>query len=247
MKSDVVAQAYQDFIDDIQVYFAQEDSTLFEKRNTVKCLEYKGQLYAVKSFKIPHLLNQIVYRFFRASKAQRSYENSLKLKALDINTPTPIAYAEFPSLLFFQESYYVSEFFDFDFEIRAVLADAQYEDRENILRGFVAFSYDLHNKGVYHSDYSPGNVIIKKLDEGYVFSIIDVNRMKFLLFDDALRLKNLSRFSTTKEDLHFIATEYAKLAAMDAVFALESLTAYHEEHQKYLANKKRLKAVRVSL
>ena len=235
---------YQKFILEIRNYFQKEKNTLFKQRNTIKLIAYDEKKYAVKSFKTPHLLNQIVYRFFRASKAQRSYENSVKLKELGINTPNPIGYIEFPSLFLFKESYYISEFFDFDFEIRDVLSDENFKDRETILEAFVAFSYDLHNKGVYHVDYSPGNVIIKKLEEGYEFAIIDVNRMKFIEYDDEIRFKNLSRFSTSAEDLEFIAKHYAKISGIDEVFSISTLWKYHNEHQQYLVNKKRLKALK---
>ncbi len=244
MKYKAINTKYNNFLLEIRMYFQKEKNTLFHQRNTIKLIVYDGKKYAVKSFKIPHLLNQIVYRFFRASKAERSYENALQLMKLEVNTPKPIGYSEFPSLLLFKESYYISEFYDFDFEIRAVLSDTNFEEREEILKNFVAFSYDLHNKGVYHVDYSPGNVIIKKLEEGYEFAIIDVNRMKFVEYDDAMRFKNLSRFSTSVEDLEFIAKHYAKIGDIDEAFAISTLWKYHNEHQQYLVNKKRLKALK---
>ena len=244
MKCQYKDYRYRELILGIDHYFYKVKHTLFKQRNTIKLIVHDGQKYAVKSFKVPHLLNQIVYRFFRASKAQRSYENAMKLQELGVNTPAPIGYVEFPSLFLFKESYYISEFFDFDFEIRAVLADNTFSDREKILKDFVAFSYDLHNKGVYHIDYSPGNVIIKKIKDGYEFAIIDVNRMKFIEYDDEMRFKNLSRFSTSGEDLEFVAREYAILAKMDEGFAIRTLYKYHNEHQKYLVNKKRLKALK---
>jgi len=245
MNYKVSSPKFNNFLINIQNDFSkQTNRVLFEQRNTIKLIDYNKKKYVVKSFKIPHLLNQVVYRFFRASKAQRSYENSVKLKELGVNTPDPIGYIEFPSLFLFKESYYISEFFDYDFEIRAVLADSIFQDREAILKAFVAFSYDLHNKGVYHIDYSPGNVLIKKSEDGYVFSIIDVNRMKFIAYDDEMRFKNLSRFSTSDADLNFIAGEYARLADLDEKFAVDTLRKYHNEHQQYLANKKRLKALK---
>ena len=245
MKYKAQNRAFEVFIKEIETYFsASESQTLFQQRNTIKSIVYEGKKYAVKSFKIPHLLNQVVYRFFRASKAERSYENALKLQGLEINTPKPIGYREFPSKCLFKQSYYVSEFYDFDFEIRAVLADANFPDREEIFEAFVAFSYDLHNKGVYHVDYSPGNVIIKKLEAGYEFAIIDVNRMKFIDYDNAMRFKNLSRFSSSEEDLLYLAKAYAKLAKIDQDYAIDTLKTYHEEHQQYLRNKKRLKALK---
>ena len=57
------------FIINIKEYFERkENTTLFKKRNVVKVIHYKNSAYVVKSFKIPHLLNKIVYRFFETLK-----------------------------------------------------------------------------------------------------------------------------------------------------------------------------------
>jgi hypothetical protein len=68
--------------------------------------------------------------------------------------------------------------------------------------------------------------------------------MNFIDFDDSMRFKNLSRFSTSNRDLEFIAKEYATLHKIDKKLAIETLYKYHNEHQKYLENKKRVKALR---
>ncbi len=245
MKYEVTDHRFEKLLINIKTYFEEkENKILFQQRNTIKLIEYNNKKYVVKSFKIPHLLNQTVYRFFRASKAQRSYKNSVKLGELNIMTPKPIGYIEFPSLFLFKESYYVSEFFDYDFEIRAVFKDKHFEDRENILKKFIEFSYELHNRGVYHIDYSPGNILIKKSDNGYIFSIIDVNRMKFMEFDDNLRMKSLMKLTNNAKDNKFMAEYYAKISNKDKNLFFNKLKFYLTEQQKYLDNKKRLKKLR---
>ena len=111
---------------------------------------------------------------------------------------------EFPTRFLFKESFYISDFFDYDFEIRAVFNDKDFKDRENILTKFIEFTYKLHKKKVYHIDYSPGNILVKKGAYGYTFSIIDVNRMKFIEFDDDLRMKNLAKLTNDIGDNEFI-------------------------------------------
>jgi len=245
MKYEVVEDSFIILADSIKSYFNNINNiTLFQKRNTLKIIEYEKKKYVVKSFKIPHILNKIVYRFFRDSKAKRSYANSLRLIELGINTPNPIGYIEFNSILFFKESFYISEFFDYNFEIRAVLKDKNFEDRENILKKFIEFSYELHNKGVYHVDYSPGNILIQKHDKGYVFSIIDVNRMKFVKFDDTLRMKSLMKLTNSKADNKFMAEYYAKISGKDKYLLFDILQLHLKEQQKYLDNKKRLKSMK---
>ena len=245
MRYNSIDKKYDSFVSNIEEHFNNSKNiTLFKQRNIVKIVEYNSVKYVVKSFKVPHLLNRVVYNYFRASKAKRSYLNSLELEKLQVNVPKPIAYIEFPSKFLFGKSYFISEFFDYDFEIRAVFNNEDFEDRETILKEFVKFSYSLHNKGVYHIDYSPGNVLIKRVDGEYIFYIIDVNRMNFIDFYDTTRFKNLSRFSTSSSDLEFIAKEYASLHKIEEKVAIETLYKYHNEHQKYLENKKRVKALR---
>ena len=235
----------KDFIINIKNYFNQDSNkTLFHKRNTIKIIMFEGKEYVVKSFKIPHLLNQIVYRFFRDSKARRSFDNSRRLEKLGVNTPQPIGYVEFPTRFLFKESFYISDFFDYDFEIRAVFNDKDFKDRETILTKFIEFTYKLHNKKVYHIDYSPGNILVKKITYGYTFSIIDVNRMKFIELDDELRMKSLAKLTNDIEDNEFMVKAYANISKRDEAILLASLKDALKEQGRYLANKKRFKKIK---
>jgi tRNA A-37 threonylcarbamoyl transferase component Bud32 len=235
----------KDFIRNIKTYFNQpSNNTIYDKRNIIKIVEYENRKYVVKSFKKPHLLNQIIYRFWRESKAKRSFNNSMRLRRMGINTPEPIGYIAFPTRFRFLESFYISDLLDFDFEIRAVFADREFEDRENILKRFVEFTYTLHKRGVYHVDYSPGNILVKKLNGWYSFSIIDLNRMRFLKLDNELRMKSISKLTKSKEDNQFIAEYYAKISNLDKDMLLNRLEFYLDKQKKYLNNKKRLKKLK---
>ena len=245
MRYKVPNERTKDFIKNIKTYFDQEQNhIIYNKRNIIKIIEFENQKYVVKSFKKPHLLNQIVYRFWRDSKAKRSFDNSIHLQRIGVHTPRPIGYIEFPTRFRFLDSFYISVFFDFDFEIRAVFKNKEFKDRENILKKFIEFTYNLHQKGVHHIDYSPGNILIKKVDNQYIFSIIDVNRMKFLEFDNELRMKSLSKLTKDSNDNAFMARYYSKISKIDEEILIESLKSAIEEEQKYLENKKRLKKLK---
>ena len=245
MKFKTSDKFYNDFIKNIKKYLLSNDGEIiFEKRNIIKKIQYKNKTYIIKSFKIPHFINKIVYRFFRKSKAQRSYENSLRLMELGINTPKPIGFIELNSLFLFKESYYVCEFFDYDFEIKEVFNNLQIEDRETILKEFVKFTYDLHNKGVYHIDYSPGNILVKMENDKYLFYIIDVNRMKFLDFDIDLRMKSMQKLTQNSDDINLMLEEYSKLSQFDIKDLQNKFHFYIEEQKKYLEKKKKLKQFR---
>ena len=233
-------EGYKELCENIDEYFQSSHRVLAKKRNTIKIINYQGSDLVVKSFKVPNLINKFAYRFIRDSKAKRSYHNGVKLLKLGIFNPKPIAYIEeFTPLL--NRSFYICEKFDYDFEIRDLLKDKSFKDRWKILEEFAKFSFDLHQKGVYHIDYSPGNVLIKRVDNSYQFALVDLNRIKFINFSDDLRFKNLSRFSAGEEDTKFIAQSYAKIAGIDEEYAIKRLFFYHNKHQEYLSRKKRLK------
>ncbi len=245
MSYEILNEREKDFVRNIKIYFNQEtNKTLYNKRNIVKVVEFERKKYVVKSFKIPHLLNQVVYRFFRDSKAKRSFINSIKLKQLGVNTPKPIGYVEFSTYFRFKESFYISEFFDFDFEIRAVFKDKSFKDRENILKRFIEYTYKLHQKKVHHIDYSPGNILVKRVGDSYEFSIIDVNRMEFVEFNDDLRMQNLAKLTKDIEDNEFMARYYAQIAKLEETTLLSKLNSALKKQESYLANKKRLKRLK---
>jgi hypothetical protein len=64
------------------------------KRNKIKTFDLGEVILNVKSFRVPNLVNKIVYAFFRPSKARRSYEFANILVEKEIGTPVPIAYFE---------------------------------------------------------------------------------------------------------------------------------------------------------
>ena len=68
----------KDFLLNIKDYFKNNSNTIHKARNELKVIEYKGIETVVKAFKVPNILNQIVYAYFRDSKAKKSTQNGLK-------------------------------------------------------------------------------------------------------------------------------------------------------------------------
>src|SRR6478609_216859 len=182
------------------------------KRNIIKLFELEGKTINVKSFKVPNLINKIVYKYFRKSKARRSFEYATLLLENEIGTPEPIAYLENYNWIGLKESYYASEHLECDLTYRELVEIPNFPDHENILRQFTQFSYNLHQKGIEFKDHSPGNTLIKKNAQGqYDFFLVDLNRMNFhgkMSFE--LRMKNLSRLTPKKEMIAVMSNEYAK-------------------------------------
>jgi hypothetical protein len=114
--------------DDRGIPFGNQD------RNSLKLFDLGDKKLNIKSFRVPNLINQVTYRFFRKSKAQRSYEYARKLVKMGIGTPTPIAYYELSQLLLFKKSYYISWQQDCDLTYRELTTNLNYPNHEKILR-----------------------------------------------------------------------------------------------------------------
>jgi hypothetical protein len=210
-------------------------------RNTIKLFDLEGTILNVKSFKVPNIINKFVYRFFRKSKAQRSYEYALKLLDLGIGTPQPIAFYEFPKLLAFDKSYYISAHLDCDYTFRDLTKNFDLPDYENILRAFTRFTYKLHENNVLFLDHSPGNTLIKIVDNGYEFFLVDLNRMQFKPLNYYERIQNFARLTTHKSMIKIMSDEYAKCMDKKANDVYDLMWELTDKFQEKFHRKKRLK------
>lgn len=213
------------------------------KRNKIKLFQFNEITINVKSFKIPNFINKIVYRFFRKSKARRSFEFANKLLENGIGTPQPFAFLENYDWIGLKDSYYVSEHLNCDLTYRELVEIPDYPNRDKILRQFTQFSYQLHQKGIEFKDHSPGNTLIKKTENGeYEFFLVDLNRMEFHdKMDFNLRMKNLCRLTPHKEMVAVMSNEYARISGESESLIFETLWKYTADFQYKYYRKKRLK------
>ena len=232
---------FRDFLKNIKEHFLNNSNTIHKARNEIKVLKHTQQKVVVKAFKVPHLLNRIVYSFFRKSKARKSYEYSVKISKF---VPKPIGYVEFYKGGLLHQSYFISEYFDYDFTIREPLLDKDFPKREAIFRAFARFTLELHNAQIFHNDYSPGNVLIKEEEGGFIFKIVDINRMSFFELDEKARAKNFSKLWASDEVLSIVADEYQKDYPCSNEFK-DMILTLNQKHKNRKNFKKRLKGVPV--
>ena len=210
-------------------------------RNSIKIFNLDGEQINIKSFKVPNFINQVVYNFFRKSKAQRSFEYASKLLSLGIGTPTPIAFYERPTILLFKKSYYISQHLNCDLTYRELTTNLDYPDSEAIIRAFTRFTFDLHEKGVNFLDHSPGNTLISKTNDYYDFSIVDLNRMKFGNMDFKTRISNFAKLTIHKSIIAIMSDEYAKLSNEDYDKVFDLMWDATEKFQMKSKQKSKLK------
>ncbi|MGV6831128.1 MAG: lipopolysaccharide kinase InaA family protein [bacterium] len=212
-----------------------------QDRNTLKLFQLNDVTANVKSFRVPNLVNKIVYRFFRQSKAERSFLYAKKLIDLNIGTPQPIAFAEEKNGIFFGKSYYISEHLDYDITYRELTTNFDYPDHENILRAFTRFTYQLHENQINFLDHSPGNTLIKKVDDEYQFYLVDLNRMRFedMTLED--KVKNFAKLTIHDSMLEIMSDEYAHLMKTSKESVFNLMKQFTDEFQDKFHRKRRWK------
>ena len=229
---------------DIKSIFSQHSGTIHLARNELKVIPLLGIETVVKAYRVPNLLNQFVYAHLRRSKAYKAFHNAQKLRELSVSTPEAIGYIEFFESSLLKESFFISKKFEYDYTI-AHIRDDQPEYKTEVLEAFAKFTYYIHTKGVWHVDYSGGNILIKKENGVYEFSLVDINRMQFRSINGYDGLENFNKLWLNEEDLTIIAKTYAKLANLDEKKAIEQILL-HDRRLKYKVDmkkkiKKRLK------
>lgn len=223
---------------------APTGKAIYTGRNAIWTLDWRGESLAVKAFGIPWGVRKWIYGHFRASKAKRSFENASALLTLGLHTPKPLGYVEFGARGRLLRSFYVSEYIPNSsgvFPLRDVLLDAKRPDREAILTAFGTYSCKLHQLGVLHRDYSPGNILIVPLSGvggtdkdrapnlhrtcdiappptslAYRFELVDLNRMSFGALSLQQRMHNLRYLWADDTDLRTIVTGYAEALGQPA-------------------------------
>ena len=225
----------------IKALFDSKGETIHKARNELKIIEIEGLKCVVKAFRVPNLVNRFAYAYIRRSKAYKSFHNGLRLVQLGVNTPEPIGYIEFYNKGLLQESFFISRHFDYAFTM-AYVRDENPRDKTAILKAFAAFSYAIHQKGVWHVDYSGGNILINPEENGYEFSLVDINRMEFRTVSAYEGLENFNKMWFDEESLTVIAKAYAKLAGLDEKRAVKEILEHDAKLKAHVLRRRRIKS-----
>ena len=226
---------------DFEKDFNENKNFLKNDRNIVKIFRLGEIETVIKSFETPNFIQGFVYKFFRKSKAKRSYENSLHLNKKGIKTPEPIGYIEVYDLFRLRQSYFISRKLDFDFALNYA-TEKQSEEYIDILKSFMNFTCDLHKKNFMHLDYIVGNICIKKTDNGYDFYLVDLNRLYKGIIFPKMGIKNLARLSDDSEIIKILAEEYTKKISSTSSNTYFQLLKFVERKQKWSSLKRSIKA-----
>ena len=237
------AKEFTDFLKNIKEHFSNSDESIHKARNELKIIKHNKIDTVVKAFRVPNVVNQFAYAYLRGSKAKKSYKNAMKLIELGTKTPEPIGYIEFYKNSLLKESFFISLHQPYDFLIREPLYEADFKNRENIIKQFAEFTYGLHQKDIFHKDYSAGNTLVMPQENGsYNFSIVDINRMEFREIDLNLAMQNFNKLWADEATLVLIAKAYAKVAQINEDEAIELIVKHDKELKHFVERRRAIKA-----
>ena len=148
----------------------EEGEVIDARRNILRLTEG----VVVKQFATPSLWRGIWYGMFGKSKARRSYEYALRMEGL---TPAPIAYREVRVCGVLRESWYACRQSECRHTFIELIENPDFPNREQILRAIGRFTALLHQRGIWHPDYSQGNILFN--DDGSHIEVIDLNRIRW--------------------------------------------------------------------
>ncbi|MGN0070129.1 MAG: lipopolysaccharide kinase InaA family protein [Prevotella sp.] len=206
-----------DFIESIPQRFEHEGRYIYGgRRNLIKVLDAPdGTRLNVKRFCQPNCINRLVYSAgWRKPKGLRAFTYPDILLERGIDTPEPVAYIEQRHFHLIAQSYFISLQCDYPHTLYD-MGNASPEDYEPMAHALAAFTANMHRKQVMHRDYSPGNILWTKDNDGYHFTIVDINRMYFGPVGMEEGCRNFARLWGPKRFLACLAREYAAEMGFD--------------------------------
>ena len=232
----------QEAILNVKIVFKSNGRSIHKARNELKIITLDELSTVIKAFRIPNIINQFAYAYLRKSKAYKSFHNATKLFELGISTPEPIGYIEFYQNTFLKESFFIAKEYPYELTM-ANVRDDELDDKEALLKAFATFTYEVHQKGVWHVDYSGGNILINRESDGsYAFSLVDINRMEFKTVQGYQGLENFNKMWFDEASLIFIAKTYALLASLDEDKAIAKIIDYDVQLKAHVLRRRKFKA-----
>lgn len=203
----------------------EKGEIIYAKRNTLR--RYNG--FISKQFATPSLWRGIIYGWFWPSKAKRSFEYAHRLDTL---TPQPIAYREVRYAGILRESWYVCQESECKYTFNDLIHNKTFPNRELILQAIGRFTAELYLRGVFHQDYSGGNILFN--EDGSKIEIIDLNRIKFyrkMPLKKGLQL--FERLNIDKDALSILGATFAQPLGLDKDFVIDYIIQHRwKKHVK---------------
>ena len=211
-------ESLRPWLETLPEIFDSSGEIIYDARNQIRRMSAPdGTLLCVKRFRRPAWPNRIIYTFLRPSKAQRAYDNAFTLLQHQVPTPAPVAYLLFRSNGLLSDAYLVTSFCPFRRSFYE-LGEGGLDGREDLVRAFAVFSARLHQEGILHLDYSPGNILFDGQDGRWSFCLVDINRLRIGGPVSWCRgCRGFGRLWGTPAMMRLLADSYAEARGVDPV------------------------------
>ncbi len=234
----VVDSIFQHLTDSIALFPQRiangQGDVVYDSRNRVVRFTLDGHTMMVKRFKRVNIIQQIVYSFFRRTKAERAFLFAKEFQRRGIDTPQPVAYMEERRLGLFTTGYFVSLETP-GTETSLLLREVQDYPKE--LADAVAAQIALmHSQGVLHGDPNLSNFLCSEEDGKYHFCMIDINRSRFTdgWPTDKQCLQNMVRITHRRDLYEYLIRSYARQRGWDETITVKkSLQALDNFERKF--------------
>jgi len=152
------------------------------------------------------------------SKASKAWRGASALYLKGFHTSCPVALLEKRTGRFVEQSFFISEMIEDVEEIRFLFPRLEPDKLKELLSALADTLSRIQSEGLLHRDLSDGNILVKRNEEGYVFYLIDTNRIREKKKVGALRqVKSLVRLGIPRDlqkyflELHFKTDKLSSL------------------------------------
>jgi hypothetical protein len=202
--------ALNEFIVNLPVAFDHTGLIIKDNRNVIRKVDTAQGTLVIKSFKGMYFFNRVAYSFFRKSKAERSYLNSASLNEKGIFTPPNVGWLDTYRWKLLEKSYYICLYSPHKTFQEHLVDHANDENyKKTLYAHLLTFVIKLHRAGINQMDLSLGNILVIPTTDGYEFSMVDLNRVRFHKMSFRQGLNNLRKIEIPLDDLNNLIREYA--------------------------------------
>lgn len=201
----------ENFIPNLPDTFSASGEIIHNARNQIRVYDVNGLKVNVKKFCIPPIVNRVLYSWgWRIPKAKKTFLNAQEIVWRGFQTPKPYGYILERNGWLINFSYFISEQIPGKKPIRDSGPDP------DLIRALAAYTAALHQKGMMHKDYTPGNILYSVENGKYDFWMVDINRFRLQNKPIALWLviQNLRQPFYEEKDIKSFVLEYAKLRGL---------------------------------
>lgn len=228
------------FMEQVPDFFDKKGETIHKARNEIKIYEHGNAKINVKKFCIPPVINRFIYSaLIRTPKAKRAYNNALEIRKRGFNTPKPLGYIIERGPWLINHSYFVSE------QVEGMRPVGHGCENTDLIKALAKYTAQLHEAGLLHRDFTPGNILYSESGGAYTFSMVDINR--FLCSNKKISAsaatEALQKPFSDEKMMRLFVSEYCRHRGFNARIRIFAVTFWLKVRKKYDSFKRVLKKI----